>query len=140
MLRLLLALVVIAIAGCAASDPTPPHPVSYSVVDEWPIPNGGFSRVIVIAGTSATDAGLRALGDELRYDTRDDRNADIDVFTDSAAAALRDRVFADKASRKDLAFYDRHFVAVYTRNTNTGFNRLSIMPKGLNGPQTDINY
>jgi hypothetical protein len=125
--------------GSPAAEP-PPHTVDYTIVEQWSIPNGGFGKVVVIPDQAANEASLRALGEQFRYDTRGDRNAFIFVFSDPKAAAMRRAVLADEASKKNLAVYDRHFVAMYSRNINTGFHRLNMTPKGINGPQIDVNY
>jgi len=62
------------------------------------------------------------------------------VHDHSAAAAIRPRVVADRASKAELRLYDRHFVANYTRNANTGFDAIQLTPKGLNGPVIDVPY
>ena len=118
----------------------PPRLVDYKIIEQWEIPNGGYGKAVVIPGTAANERSLRALGEEFRYDTRADRNAFIFVFSDPRAAAMRLRVLRGDASKKELRLYDDHFVASYTRNINTGFHQLSIMPKGLNGPQIDVSY
>jgi hypothetical protein len=135
------------IAWCASpsgtrsgESPPPPRLVDYKIVEQWEIPNGGFVKLVVIEPSAANESSLRALGDELKYDTRDDRNAFIFVFSDARAVAMRPEAIRDALSKKDARFYDRHFVASYSRNINTGFHQFSIMPKGLDGPQIDVTF
>ena len=117
----------------------PPRVVDYVVVWEHRHPNGsGYTKFIVIDSVHATEAHLRALGEQLRFDTRDVRNAILHVYSHRRAAAMFHDL--DRASKKDLAFYDRHFVAAYTRNASTGFHHFSFSSKGLSGPQTEITY
>ena len=143
---LLCILFVKLVAGAGSSGhqeqvlPPPPRPVAYKIVEQWSIPNGGYGKAVVVPNSAANESSLRALGEELKYDTRGDRNAFIFVFSDERAAAIRLSVLEDKAPKQDVRFYDNHFVATYTRNINTGFHQLSITPKGLNGPQIDVNY
>ncbi len=118
----------------------PPHVVDYTIIDQWPIPNGGWGKVIVIDSVHANDGDLRALGDELRFDTQADRNAFIFVYSDKRAALIRQIVLRDRASNKDLRFYDAHFVGSYTRNINTGVHEFVITPNGLNGRQIKVTY
>jgi len=101
--------------------------INYTVARQWVIPNGGFGRAIVISTSDATDARLRELGMTLKYDTRRDRNAFVFVFDDSVAAAMQAR--AGDLGKKDGRFYDRHHVAQYDRNINTGFHQLAILNK-----------
>jgi hypothetical protein len=110
------------------------------VVEQWSIPNGGFGRLIVIPDTAGNEASLRALGEELRYDTREGRNAFVQVYTSARAAAMRHQAIRGTLSRRSSAFYDRHFVAQYDRNANTGYHQLTITPKGVDGPQIEVSY
>jgi len=96
--------------------------------------------VIVIQAANANEAQLRALGEELKVDTRGDRNAFISVFSDKRAAGMRLAAIRDALSKTDAKFYDDHFVAGYTRNINTGYHTYTIMPSGLNGPQVEVKY
>ncbi len=96
--------------------------------------------MIVIQAANANEAQLRALGEELKVDTRGDRNAFISVFSDKRAAGMRLAAIRDALSKTDAKFYDDHFVAGYTRNINTGYHTYTIMPSGLNGPQVEVKY
>ena len=90
---------------------TPPRPVEYRVVGQWSILNDGFGKVIVIADTAANEASLRALGQELKFDTRNDRNAFIDVYNDARAPSMRSNALRDALSKRDEQTYYRHLVA-----------------------------
>lgn len=118
----------------------PPHPVAYRVVEQWAIPNGGFGKVIVVADTAANEMGLRALGEELKFDTRDDRNAFIDIYNDARAPSMRSAALRDALSKRDERMYYRHFVATYGRNANTGYHQLTIAPDGMDGRQIEVDY
>ena len=61
---------------------------SYKIVEQWSIPNGGFGRAIVVKA-NPTESELRALGERLRQDTRDERNAFVFVYDDERAARNR---------------------------------------------------
>jgi hypothetical protein len=126
-------------ARSPAHDP-PPYVVDYTIVDQWSIPNGGWGKVIVIDSVHANERDLRALGDELRFDTQAERNALIFVYSHKRAALIRQIVLRDRASSKDLRFYDAHFVGSYTRNINTGIHEFVLTPNGLNGRQIEITY
>jgi hypothetical protein len=106
----------------AASQPQ--SRITYDIVRQWTIPNGGFGRVVVISKANAQESGLRALAETLKYDTASDRNAFVFIFDDRRAAAMYERAL--NLNRKDGRFYDRHFVAMYSRNVNTGLHRLDI--------------
>ncbi len=112
---------------------------SYKIVEQWSIPNGGFGRAIVVKA-NPTEAELRALGEKLGQDTRDDRNAFVFIYDDERAARNRHAAFSEKLAKAELRHHDRHQVAKYFRNANTGFHELDITPKGLDGPNTKVKY
>ena len=114
----------------AAPRSVSPDSVSYRVVETWSIPNGGFGRAIVVPARMRNEASLRALGLRLRADTKADRNAFIFVFDSERAAGVRRAVVNGRASDADLAVYDKHFIAVYNRNANTGFHEMAITLRG----------
>ena len=120
--------------------PAPPRVVEYAVAEQWSIPNGGQGKAIVIPSSAANEQSLRALGEQLKFDTRRDRNAFVFVYSDARAAAMRNNALKDLLSKADSRFFDAHFVAMYNHNGNTGFHRLSMMPKGMDGPVIEVNY
>ena len=112
---------------------------AYKVVEQWTITNGGFGRTIVVA-PNPTEENLRALGDRLRQDTKNDRNAIVFVYDDDRAAANRLAAILEKLASVDLRHHDRHRVAMYLRNANTGFHELDITPGGIDGPSANAKY
>lgn len=114
--------------------------VKYEVAEEWSIPNGGYGRVIIVSSVDANETQLRALGEELKSDTKGDRNAFIFIYSDKRAAGMRSDAMKDILSKADGKFYDDHFVGTYTRNINTGYHTLSIMADGVNGPMVKVKY
>ena len=113
------------LVGCDQSSPPPvrdvPKPaVIYSIIDEWRIPNGGYSRVIVTDVTQRSEAGLLALADQLRRDTRADRNAFVFIYDNHDAAVLRKAALAERLNKRDLKLHDDHMIGTYFRNANTG--------------------
>ncbi|MCX6739432.1 MAG: hypothetical protein NT098_05305 [Candidatus Parcubacteria bacterium] len=116
-------------------------PISYGVVKRWTIPNGGEGKVIIVSPEYLNEVKMTALGEKLRDDTKNDRNAFISVFDARKAISLRDTVLSDEASATDQDFYDKHFIGQYTKNGNTGFNEFVIYFDGVNGTnQKTINY
>jgi hypothetical protein len=112
---------------------------SYKIIEQWTIPNGGFGKAIVIKA-NPTEADLRTLGEKLKQDTRNDRNAFVFVYDDERAARNRRAAFSEKLPEADLKHHDRHRVASYFRNANTGFHELDMTPKGLDGPNSKVKY
>jgi hypothetical protein len=86
------------------------------------------------------DAQLRALGEKLRHDTRNERNAFVFIYDDERAARHRLAAFSGKLTKAELIHHDRHQVAKYFRNANTGFHELDLTPKGLDGPGSKVKY
>jgi hypothetical protein len=133
----------IGLLGCVgAAAPTRAHaagPADYVVVEQWPIPNGGFGKAVVVKA-KPTEADLRAVGDRLRQDTKADRNAFIFIYDDRTAAMDRKRAMADTLSKTALAHHDRHMVGKYFRNANTGFHLLEMTPDGLDGKAISVKY
>lgn len=109
--------------------------ISYEVVKTWEIPNGGYGKVIVISPDNFNEEDVAALGEKLKKDTKNDRNAFVYIFTDRKAAEMRDRLFdpADKLSSKEEEFYDAHYVGDYVRNINSGYHQLTIYFDGVMG-------
>jgi hypothetical protein len=90
--------------------------LSYKVVEQWSIPAGGFGRAIVVNRPSPTEAQLRALGDQLRKDTRGDKFAFVFVYDDERAARNRRLVASQELSGAELHHYEAHFFGSYIRS------------------------
>lgn len=116
----------------------PRGPVRYRIAKRWMIPNGGEGKVIVISASDATEARMEALGKILKEDTRNDRNAFIFIFDDEKAAAMRDHI--ETLSERETQFYDRHYLGTYMRNANTGYHKMEMHLKGLDGPLKEIEF
>jgi hypothetical protein len=114
--------------------------ISYRVIEEWTIPNGGYGRIIVIEPTHRNEKDMRMLGDQLRSDTKKDRNAIIFVYDDEKAARMRKAALAERLNKKDLAHHDKHMIGDYLRNANTSFHCLKILLEGLDGPSLEVKY
>jgi hypothetical protein len=114
--------------------------LSYKIVEEWAIPNGGFGRTIVVNKVNPTEAELRSLGQKLRQYTKSERNAFIFVYDDERAARSRLAAFREELTEAETRYHDRHAVAVYARNAQTGFHQFKLHPKGLDGPVVIVPY
>lgn len=116
----------------------PDKSIPYEIVREWQVPNGGYGKIIVISPQYRNGQDLRLLGLNLRYDTRYDRNAFIDVFDNKKAADLS-KTLAN-LSEKEGALFDKHKIGQYTRNINTGYHRFQIWVNGINSEEITIDY
>jgi hypothetical protein len=110
------------------------------VVEQWPIPAGGFGKAIVLTKPGPTEAELRMIGDQLRKDTQGDKFAFVYVFDDERAARNRRFGVSEKLSPADQKYYESHLKASYIRNGKTGFHELHMMPQGVDGPMTTVSY
>lgn len=114
--------------------------IVYTIGLEKQIPNGGYTRRIAVAPTDRTEERLRRLGDQLRRETSADRNAIVLIFDDRKVARLQDAytVLTPELQKQ----WDRHFVAMYARNGNTGHHSLQIFLDGFKGTRqpVTINY
>jgi hypothetical protein len=113
---------------------------TYTIVRQWTIPNGGFGKVILLSKSGPNEQELRALGEKLKRDTASDRNAWIFVYDDERAARNRDAALSEKLSVTDMKQHNRHMVASYARNANTGYHMLLINVAGLDGPSINVKY
>lgn len=124
-----------------AKTTTSQKQIPYQIVKRWDIPNGGEGKLIVISPNNLNEADMTALGENLRNDTKNDRNAFISIFDDTKAVSVRDAVLSDTASKANQDLYDKHFIGEYDRNINTGYNQLQIYFDGVMGTnQKTITY
>lgn len=124
------------------STPTPvKKSVSYEVLQQWDINNGGKGEVVLIPTDYLNEADMTALGQKLKEDTKNDKNAFIMVFTDKKAAVLRDKMIDSSMTKDEEKFYDAHYVGQYTKNGNSGLNAFAIYFDGVSGSNNKtINY
>ena len=112
--------------------------ISYQIVDHWTIPNGGEGKVVVVSPDLLNETDMTALGNKLKTDVQSDRNAFISVFDNASAAALRDKVLADKATTAEQDLYDKHFIGEYDKNANTGYHQFTIYFDGVMGTNQKV--
>lgn len=146
---ILVLLFVVVMSGKGTATPSSSTPsqqaqskqISYQIVDRWTIPNGGEGKVVVISPDLLNETDMIALGNKLKSDTQNDRNANIYIFDNAPAAALRDKVLGDKATTAEQDLYDKHFVGQYGKNGNTDYHQFSIYFDGVMGTnQKTISY
>lgn len=124
---LICVLVAVSLTGCNQQRPAN-EVVPYTTLQEWPIPNGGFGKVILIDSLQRNERVLRALGETLFEDTRSGRNAFVFIYDDLRAAAMHRKPPIDDDSA--WAFYSEHSVGSYIRNGNTGHHQLEVSTRG----------
>jgi hypothetical protein len=130
---------ILALLGVACAESS--LKVPYEVVRQWTIPAGGYGKVIVVDPSHRNTSDLKALGEQLKNDTRGDRYANVDIYDDIEAAGMRNDANAERLSAEDMAFHDLHLIGNYSRNGNTGHHSLVLWPNGWgNGQRVDIEY
>lgn len=73
---------------------------------------------------------MRALGTQLARERAGNTHYFVFIFDAERAAKMRLSVI-DETDAGKLAFYDRHFLASYTRNRTTSFNKFQYSLKGF---------
>jgi hypothetical protein len=106
--------------------------IPYRIVWQHAVGGYGYSRAMAVAPRYRNEASLRQLGNELVDITGNDSFALINVFDSERAAAMFPRALELEGAEAD--YYDRHHVAIYTRNRHSGKHDLAIM---LHGPAED---
>lgn len=107
--------------------------IKYEILQRWEIPNGGEGKSILISKDNLNEKDMAALGEKLKEDTKDDRNAFIFVYTDKKAAGLRDKVLTDDMTEAERDLYDINYVGQYNKNGNSGFHQFAIYFDGVMG-------
>jgi hypothetical protein len=130
---LLFGLQMFLMAACSSPKPTVP----YSVVGQWSNPDGLYGRVVVVDPTQRSEAGLLALTEQLRRDTKTERNVFVCVY-DDARAASRETTIGERLSKQETQLYNYHFIGGYIRDEKTGYHVLRIQLQGLCGPAKEI--
>lgn len=129
-----LVLIIIAltmILGCSPApkeDLAPAKTISYELLGKF-----GMSSGILISKYNFNEADMTILGEQLKYENRSANFAYVFIFDDRKAYELRERVWDDTASRKEVKFYEEHFIGIYGKNAKTSFNQFSIYFDGCNG-------
>lgn len=104
--------------------------IPYEVVDEWAIPNGGKGKRIVVSADYLNEADMALLGETLKEDTKDDRNAFVMVHTDKKSAQIQKKS-PSEITDAELSFAGKHFVGQYMKNAEGKINTFSIYLNGV---------
>lgn len=129
----------------AAQKPTLKTRIPYEVVRSNSIPNGGYNKTILITTQYSNEIDMIALGETLKFDHRDDRNAHIAIFNDKQSAMKltpqQMLKYSQNLNDKSLDKYYKHLIGKYEKNMNTGHHAYFItLNGGLEDPTTYIKY
>jgi hypothetical protein len=114
-----------------------PEKVNFKTFEEWNLA-GGKGKLIIIEANQTNIETLKKIGTRLNYDSKDDLLATVLVFNNKKAAGMYHSL--SSLSDKENAYYDKHLVAVYGKNKNTGFNTFHIRVHGLEGETIEVKY
>lgn len=95
---------------------------------------------MIVIPKRPSEEALRELSYELKLLTAKDRNAFIYVYDDVRAAKDRDLALSDQLPLQRMRHHDRHLVAIYFRNINSGIHRYTIFPEGVGGNAIEIRF
>jgi hypothetical protein len=118
----------------------PPQTVPYTVVEKWSIPNLGLGQVIAIDPAHRTEKGLRALAEELKYNTRQDRVAYVWIYDNPRGAALHQAAQRGSLTPEQERLQERHLIGMYSRNAVSGYHGLAMYLPGGDGDPVEVEY
>lgn len=102
---------------------------------------GLFEKVILIDSQYRNENDLRALGENLRYEARAEREVHVAVFDNLKASGIVVKVAAMiKLGKREAVFYDSHHVADYDKNGTNGHNHFAIMLDTTSSGYITIDY
>ena len=114
--------------------------LTYKTVEQWNIDAGGWVRVVVVNRKAPTEAQLRALGEKLKQDTKNEPNAAVHIYDDAGAARSRHAAWKGTLGKSATKAHDRHRVALYWRDAVRGTHTLDISTEGVDGPVVVVKY
>ncbi|MBI3409820.1 MAG: zinc-ribbon domain-containing protein [Planctomycetes bacterium] len=110
--------------------------IPYSVLENLKGTHGS-TWVVLLDQKYLNEKDLRALGETLRYDRRNEELAVVMVFDDKKAAAMQKNWM--KLNDQDGEFFDKHLIATYTRNMVLS-NKQHNFVVNLDGKGFEVKY
>jgi hypothetical protein len=133
-LKYFICVLALGVFSCQDRNAEVQNKIPYVVYREWDIPNGGHGKEIVISPSFRNDSDLTTLGLQLKREAQHDRHSFVAIYDDEDAVRMRKDAVTENLSKEDLEFHDKHIIAMYSKNGNTGFHQFNY---GLNGFMTD---
>jgi len=130
-------IIIIASMDSPVSDSDNIDNVSYEVIKQWDIPNGGLGKTILIDPSLVNENDMAKLGKTLNSDFLSEKNAFVFIYSDRQAAIDRDTVDPENMSEDYINQNLNHFVGSYTKNSSSNINELTAY---LEGAQNTDSY
>jgi hypothetical protein len=114
--------------------------IAYNTYSDWSISNVLFGKIIVINEKFNNEKDLKSLGDTLNYNLKDYKEALVFIFDDANAAKLQEEMRNKpdlELDKADEAYYNKHYLGVYNKNSTTGMNEINIK---ISGDFSNIKY
>lgn len=99
--------------------------------------DGAISKIIVDPKLR-NEKDIRLLGETLKYDTRNNKIVILSVYDNIKAATLAE--LSGDLTKSQEAFWNKHLIASYNKNINTGLHRLNITLHGIDGKIITVQY
>ncbi len=104
--------------------------IPYEVVLQWSINNGGKGERIVIDPKYLNFDDMTALGETLKGDLKNERNAFVYIHTDKKSADLQGKLSTNPTT-VELDYIGKHYVGTYSKNANSKFHEFAIFFNGI---------
>ncbi|MCB5261734.1 MAG: hypothetical protein LHW64_02495 [Candidatus Cloacimonetes bacterium] len=127
------------------TESEPLTPIPYTIIRDIKRSSGGSIKTIVIDPTYANVSDMEKLGETLKYDHKDTRFSEINVFDDKKTAEFltpeQMNKYAMNLNDHSGDKYYKHFIGQYVVNRNTSFHVFQIYLNGfLNDLTKEIKY
>ncbi len=119
----------------APTEAPPTQRVNYDVFSNDA--DGAISKIIVNP-KFRNEKDIRLLGETLKYDTRNNKIVILSVYDNIKAATLAEQ--SGDLTKSKEAFWDKHLIASYTKNVNSGLHRMIITLHGTDGKSITVEY
>ena len=96
--------------------------------------------MILIDSLHRSEADLRRLGEQFRQAFVGEVHSAVTVYDNPGAIPLRNDYDAERLSKAQDAFYEKHTLGQYLRNGTTGVHQFVIFPLGYGGNGIKIDY
>lgn len=104
--------------------------IKYEVVKRWSVPSGGSGKLVLVSPSLFNEKDLTALGKKLKSDAGAENFSIVFVYDNRDAINLYNQYTKMQTSAKEDDFYEKHLIAQYSKNMNTGHHEFNIYMNG----------